>query len=439
MTGQIGHSSSIAQSRRRTRFVAAAALAALAIVALFQFERSGAALALLTIAALPVLWAQLRHPRPGGAGTDLAGKVYRGGWWLVAAGLAVALVAFAVSRLVAERASVAALCPGQSAQLGRWNLALADVTPVAREGFTALQAQIAARRDGAPAIKLSPQLRSYFAPAAAFAADSAVRERAWNGDLVVRLTAYDSRKGCLALHASWQPFLGFAKFGSGLAAAGSALMAAIAFGSLSWRQAARARIDMRREDRPLPGGNAHLAKQQPVWQLCAIAMVLALSFYLVADNWFEPPPAAGLAPFAHGPELVAARQSLADGPPNLNQWLVIGDAMARRGRFADAAEVLLGATERAPHDPQGWLALGDALFGHAGGHLSAAAELAYDRADLAAMRGGAPPLLAGLAMERSGRSGLAQQWWLRKLSQAASDAPWRAEIAARLAPDTASR
>ena len=79
--------------------------------------------------------------------------------------------------------------------------------------------------------------------------------------------------------------------------------------------------------------------------------------------------------------MIAARQSLFGGPHADNRWLVIADALARHGQFGEAAQVLKGAVDKEPHNAEAWLALGDALYGHAGGEMVAAAELAYDRAD----------------------------------------------------------
>ena len=260
---------SMAQRRRSVRFASALALAALTAAAALPFERTGVMLGLISLAGLLALWAVLRYPRPGGASGDLASRLNAAARLVVLAGLALALAAFGVSRWGAERAGIAALCPGQSAQMGRWNLALGQITPVAGEGFTALQAEIAARSGNRPAIKLSPQLRAYFGPAAG--SDSAVRAHLWGGDLAVRLAAYDPRKGCLTLEASWLPLLGWMRIGCWLAALGAAVMALAAFASIWWRSAARTRIAMRREDRPLPAGAAKPAPKRRDWRLAALS------------------------------------------------------------------------------------------------------------------------------------------------------------------------
>lgn len=424
----------VGEARRALRFWAAATLAPLAAAAALQLDSPGPGLLVNAIAALVPLSAVLRDPVPPGGWSGPAPGPDHAARLLVLAGLAVALGAFAWSQLGAQQARIARLCEGQSAQMGRWNFALGEISPVAGSGFTALQASLAARRGEHEPVALAPQRRDYFLPASA--ADATIRTRLWDGDLDVRFTGFDATGGCAALDAAWSPFRGLARLGSWLAALGAALLAVLALVSMRWRTRARARIAMRREENPLPGASAAPAaapRLPPRWQLIAASLVLGSSAYIAASrlDWLSPSSDAVVASFDRGPALVAARQSLSDGPANLNQWIVIGDAMARRGRFGDAAEVLLGAVESRPHDPQGWLALGDALYGHAGGQLSPAAELAYERADRAAARGGAPPLLVGSAMERSGRAELAARWWRRRLSQAPADAPWRAALEAR--------
>ena len=435
-----------AQARRSVRFWAAVAVAALAAAAALQLASPGRGLLLTSICGLFALALALRYPRPPAAASNLATRLNGAARLIFLAGLALALAAFAWSRLGAQQTRIAALCAGQSAQMGRWNFALGEIAPVAGGGFTALQAGLSAQRDKRPVIALTPQLRDYFAVASDAAADARaqaqVRWPVWDGELAVGFAAYDARSGCMALEASWWPLLGIAQLGSWLAALGAATMALAALASLGWRRAARQRIAMRREDRPLPragaaragAASAAILPDWPLGHVLAACLVLGFAAALAWGRADVLPRSAApvMRSFDHGPALVAARQSLIEGPANLNRWIVIGDAMARRGRFGDAAEVLLGATASAPNDPQGWLALGDALYGHAGGHLSPAAELAYERADRAVLRGGAPPLLVGLAMERSGRADLAAQWWQRRLSRAPADAPWRAAIMARL-------
>lgn len=426
------HSVRIADARRSVRFWAPVVLALLAAFSAAQIDSAGPGWALAVLAMAAPIYFILRYPRPRGASPDRATKITAVARLLVFGGLVVAMGAFAISRGTQQQALIGSLCEGQSAQMGEWNFALPKITPVAGPGFTALQSEIAARRGESAPLTLNPQLRAYFALTEAVIMPS--RARRWDGDLSLSFSGYDTPSGCIKLSATWRPFAVWASIGLWLAALGAALLALVAASSLRWRANARERIAMRREDRPLPGARAARTKVsliKPVAALLVTGLVVWLAIGrpdLLSRDVAPVPPA-----YARGAAMVAARQSLLDGPANLNRWIVIGDAMARRGNFGDAAEVLLGAVQSTPRDPQGWLALGDALYGHARGQMSPAALLAYQRADGAVVAAGAPPLMVGTAMERSGRSDLALLWWKYRLSQAPRDATWRTAITARIA------
>ncbi len=400
-------SSGVADARRTLRFRAAAALAVMLAATVIQLDQPGPGRVLAALAGLAALCLVVRSPRLAGAYPDRAGRLHAAARLILVAGLVVVIGAFAASHASEQRARIAVLCTGQSAQLGPWRLTLAGINPVAGAGFTALQADLAARIGAGEPVLLAPQLRTGFGQA--LQADAPARARLWNGDLSLRFTGYDAASDCMALDALWRPFAGLARLGGWLAALGAAALALVALGSLRWRRRARARIAMRREDRPLAFARRPASKL-PKWTVPAAVLCLVPIGYAVLHLPRSNTAALAAPSFARGAALVAARQSLVDGPANLNRWIVIADAMARRGHFFDAAEVLLGAVESAPRDPQGWLALGDALYGHAGGQLTPAAALAYARADRAAAGGGAARSIAALAMARSGRAELAARW-----------------------------
>lgn len=410
----------LADQRRLLRFTASTALAALICALVAQLGNAGPRHWLAWLASAAALWPVLRYPRPAGLGAGRTDALNAAGRLILIAGLALLLAAYAAARLGEQRARIGTLCEGQSAQMSGWNLRLERITPVAGNNFTAIEAKVLASRGDARPIVLEPQLRSTLTPGPA--PDSASRTALWAGDLALAVSAFDPVSGCLGLDASWRPFAGWARIGGWLAAIGAALMALVAFDALRWRRNARERIAMRRQDRPLPGAGPADAASGSASRLLPAAGLLAalcLAGYLAlgSPGHLLRPSEQAQVPFAHGAVLVTARQSLLEGPANTNRWIVIADALARRGRFADASELLLGAVEADPRDPDGWLALGDALFGHSGGHLTPAATLAYDRADRAALARGASLPLAGLAMEASGRSELAQLWWRRALGR----------------------
>lgn len=131
--------------------------------------------------------------------------------------------------------------------------------------------------------------------------------------------------------------------------------------------------------------------------------------------------------------IVEARKALEGGARPGSNWLIIGDALARNGQYADAAEVLLGAVEKEPKDAEAWLALANALVGHADGTLTPAALYAYRNASAAAPDHPGPPLFLGMALASSGRLLEARTVWAKLLAVTPADAPWRADLAERLA------
>ena len=171
------------------------------------------------------------------------------------------------------------------------------------------------------------------------------------------------------------------------------------------------------------------------WEAVGAALLLGLAGYALQGSPAQP--GAPKAPAAHnkgnGQALVAARQQLrANGAQGTSSWLVIGDAMARNGQYADAASVLLGAVEKNPKDAEGWLALGNALVGHSEGALTPAALYAYQRAATADPAHPGPPFFLGLALAQSGRLNEGRAMWVELLARSPKDAPWRADLAERL-------
>ena len=105
-------------------------------------------------------------------------------------------------------------------------------------------------------------------------------------------------------------------------------------------------------------------------------------------------------------------------------WLRMSEALARRGKGADAVGILQNATERYPGDAQLWIGLGNALVDHGRG-LTPPAELAYQRAAEVSPGYPAAPFFYGLALARSGQRDAAVALWKRILVKAPPQATWR--------------
>lgn len=174
------------------------------------------------------------------------------------------------------------------------------------------------------------------------------------------------------------------------------------------------------------------------WEVIGAALLLGIAGY----GWQGSPglrgapkaaaeQAAGGAAAAAAAE-VEARQKLAKGDPMADKHVVIADALARHGQFADAAEVLRGAVERDPDNADAWLAMANSLVGHAEGTISPAAVFAYDEAARAAPGSPGPGFFKGLALIRSGQLEEGRKTWAALLAQTPADAPWRADLQQRL-------
>jgi len=171
------------------------------------------------------------------------------------------------------------------------------------------------------------------------------------------------------------------------------------------------------------------------WEAIGAALLLGIAGYGLQASPGRPgapkPPTQMVANDARA--LVQARQKLSgqEGLPSDN-WIVVGDAFARNGQFANAASVLLGAVEENPRNAEAWLAMANALVGHAEGQLTPASLYAFRNAAEAAPDNPGPPFFLGLALAQSGRLVEARQLWAEVLRRSPPDAPWRADLEMRL-------
>jgi cytochrome c-type biogenesis protein CcmH len=171
------------------------------------------------------------------------------------------------------------------------------------------------------------------------------------------------------------------------------------------------------------------------WTTIAAALALGLAGYaLQASPDIPGSPTASTVD--HGDAawaLVDERKSMVanDGGAQNNK-LMIADAYARSGHYADAADILRGAIAADPQNAEAWLALGNALVEHTGGVLTEPALFAYRRAAELDPDGVGPGYFLGLALIRQGRIGEAAGLWQATLQSAAPDAPGREVLALRL-------
>jgi cytochrome c-type biogenesis protein CcmH len=172
------------------------------------------------------------------------------------------------------------------------------------------------------------------------------------------------------------------------------------------------------------------------WTTVAAALVLGLAGYALQATPGLPGAPAGARTAGSGETawaLVDERKSMVgDDARSDSDALVVADAYARRGQFADAAGILRTVVAKHPHDAEAWLALGNALVEHADGALTEPALLAYRRAAELDPGGVGPGYFLGLALIRQGQLGRASALWRGTLESAAPDAAGRDVLALRL-------
>jgi cytochrome c-type biogenesis protein CcmH len=172
------------------------------------------------------------------------------------------------------------------------------------------------------------------------------------------------------------------------------------------------------------------------WEAIGAALLLGIAGYgLQGSPGLAGAPKPAAQTIAADPAaLVEARKNLS-GKPGIpgDNWLVVGDALARNGQYANAASVLLGAVEKGPRNGEAWLAMANALVSHADGQLTPASLYAFQHASEAAPDNPGPPFFLGLALAQSGRLTEARQLWGELLRRTAADAPWRPDLEARIA------
>ncbi|MEH3037975.1 MAG: heme lyase CcmF/NrfE family subunit [Sphingomonas adhaesiva] len=142
-------------------------------------------------------------------------------WGMVVAhlGIGVSLAGMASDSAFTRETLVAAPLGG-TAMVGPWRVRFVGVTPTAGPNWTAVEARLAASRDGDIDYILRPQARLFNAPMTA-TSESAIRT-VWNGQLYAVLGAQDDR-GRWQLRLWWKPFVTLIWLGGALVAFGGML------------------------------------------------------------------------------------------------------------------------------------------------------------------------------------------------------------------------
>ena len=129
------------------------------------------------------------------------------------------------------------------------------------------------------------------------------------------------------------------------------------------------------------------------------------------------------------PGLVAFRSAIMPGNEPL---LSAADDRLRAGDPSGASQLLIDALAERPQDAGLWAGLGSTIAAHDGGQVSPASLFAFRKALALAPDAPGPPFMLGLAQIQAGQVPEAKISWLRALTLAPRDAPYRFAIAQRL-------
>ena len=171
------------------------------------------------------------------------------------------------------------------------------------------------------------------------------------------------------------------------------------------------------------------------WMLFGAVLVFGLAGYAWhgAPGLPSAPKEATLAAAQSGEALVAARRGLFDTGQPPPDYLVMSDGFARQGRYAEAAAMLRQAVASNPQDAEAWLALANALVEHAEGQITPPALYAFERAKKAFPEHPGAGYFLGMSYLRSGDPEQARNTWAELLERSPPDAPWREDLAFRIA------
>jgi cytochrome c-type biogenesis protein CcmH/NrfG len=123
----------------------------------------------------------------------------------------------------------------------------------------------------------------------------------------------------------------------------------------------------------------------------------------------------------------------------VGQWLDFADALDRMGERRAAVSALNNAISQNPGSADLYVGLGNALTVHAGGMVTPAARLAFDRAAEIAPNHPGPPFFLGLALAQAGQIDEAGRVWRELLERSPADAPYRADLEQKIAQLNAMR
>ena len=170
-------------------------------------------------------------------------------------------------------------------------------------------------------------------------------------------------------------------------------------------------------------------------QLLGSALLIAMAGYALqgrpglSGKPVPPPTRQKLADSA----FAGARREMLGQFDTASRWLIMADSYHRSGNTQNAVGILRAGIRAHPRDPDLWIGLGNALIIHAGGMMSPAAELAFQRAAKFGPKQPGPRFFYGLALAQGGKFEEAERIWRALLASAPADAEWRPMVEDHLA------
>lgn len=171
-----------------------------------------------------------------------------------------------------------------------------------------------------------------------------------------------------------------------------------------------------------------------LWTIAGAALLLGAAGFALQSRTHQPgkPVEADVVPIPVDPGMVAFREAVFAPSRADSLALATADARLQAGNAHAAAEGLRADIALRPDDATLWSALGYVLALHDRG-VSPAAKFAFRRAMTLAPRTPGPPFFLGMAHVDAGDLAAARPAWAYALAATPKDAPYRADIAERVA------
>ena len=178
-----------------------------------------------------------------------------------------------------------------------------------------------------------------------------------------------------------------------------------------------------------------LGLRRPLWSLAGAALMLGATGYAMQGSPTVPgqPAQPQLAAEPTDQGIIDIRDQMLGHWTAQGAYVVAADGLTRAGVKRESVQVILAGIRRFPDSALLWVSLGNTLAAHDGGRVSPPALFAFQQAYRLAPQSPAPSFFLGLAYIRGGDFAAAQPLWARAVALSPANAPYRGQIAERLA------